>query len=104
MKDHERGMSEMPLAGKGPYERWEFRYGMLLLILLLWCVAWWTLLTRTPRDRSGPAMNLAVASTLLVNHVIASFLSVQRQRRVRLVQMIFVGVCVLFVIRTAFSN
>jgi len=21
MKDHERGMSEMPLAGKGPYER-----------------------------------------------------------------------------------
>ena len=25
MKDHERGMSEMPLAGKGPYERWAFR-------------------------------------------------------------------------------
>jgi len=22
MKDHERGMSEMPLAGKGPYDRW----------------------------------------------------------------------------------
>lgn len=95
-------MSEMPLAGQGPYERGTFRYGMLLLIVALWCVAWRTWLTRTPQDRSVPAMNLVVTSMLLVNHVIASFISVERQRRARLGQIIFVGACVLYVFRTAF--
>ncbi len=95
-------MRETPFAGQGPYQRGIFRYGMLLLIVALWCVAWWTWLARAhaARDRSGPAMNLVVTSMLLVNHVIASFLSVERRRRVRLVQIIFVGACV--VVR--FSN
>ena len=97
-------MSETPLTGQGPYARGLFRYGMLLLIVALWSAAWWTWLTRTPRDRSSPTMNLVVTSMLLVNHIIASFLSIERQRRVRLVQMIFVGVCVLYVFRTAFNN
>ena len=98
-------MSETPLARKGPYERGTFRYGMLFFIVALWCAAWWTWLTRMPpRDRSGPVMNLVVTSMLLVNHVIASFLSLERQRRVRLVQFIFVGACALFILRTGLSN
>jgi hypothetical protein len=67
-------------------------------------MAWWTWLTRTPRDRSSPTLNLVVTSMLLVNHVIAAFLSVERQRRVRLVQIMFVGVCVSYVVRTAFNH
>ncbi len=97
-------MSETPFAVQGPYQRGIFRWGMLLLIVALWSAAWWTWLTRAPRDRSGPTMNLVVTSMLLVNHVIASFLSVERQNRVRLVQFIFIGACALYVFRTAFHS
>jgi len=97
-------MGETPLGEQGPRNRAAFRYGMLVLIVALWCVAWWTWLTRAPQHRSGPATNLVVTSMLLVNHIIAAFLSVERQRQVRLVQFIFVGACVLFVFRTAFSH
>ncbi|MGH7616708.1 MAG: hypothetical protein ACREPM_05715 [Gemmatimonadaceae bacterium] len=96
-------MSDAPLPGQGPYERGAFRYGMLLLIVALWCVAWRIWLTRTPQDRSGPAMNLVVTSMLLVNHVITSFLSVEHRRRVRLVQVIVVGAGVWYVLRTVYN-
>jgi hypothetical protein len=97
-------MSEAPLASQRPYQPGAFRYGMLLSIVALWCVASWTWFTRAPQERASSSMNVVVSSMLLVNHVIASFLSVEQQRRIRLLQFIFVGACVVYVFRTAFSR
>ena len=58
-------MSETPFANYRRDDGRTFRYGMLLLIGVLWCAAWRTWLTRTPQDGSGPLTNMVVSSMLL---------------------------------------
>lgn len=95
-------MSQMETVRRGPYGRASFRYGMLVFILVLWSYAWWHWFTSTPQNRTSPALNVVVTSMLLVNHVVESFLSVEQRRRIRVVQFTFIGVCVVYVFRSAF--
>ena len=64
-----------------------FKYGMLTVITLLLVVHLWTLLLDGPGTVFGAKLGLVVVGMLLVNHVSASFLTQQQQRRFRPLQL-----------------
>ena len=97
--DFQNRRARRRLPFRGPISEGYFD-GHAPFIVALWSAAWWTAHPRA-KGSVGPTINLVVTSMLLVNHVIASLLSVERQNRVRLVQFIFIGAFALFVFRTA---
>ena len=74
-----------------------WRYGFLVVILGLFVMAYRT--ARTFPEMLGPAsLNFAVASMLLVNHVVSAFLTRAQQQRVRVWQFVFLAACGLYVV------
>ena len=74
-----------------------WRYGFLVVILGLFVMAYRT--ARAFPEMLGPAsLNFVVASMLLVNHVVTAFLTHAQQRRVRVLQFVFLAACGLYVV------
>lgn len=74
-----------------------WRYGVLAVIGGLYVVAY--RLARTYPGMLGPAsLQFVVASMLLVNHVVAAFLTPVQQGRVRRWQLAWLAACGLYVV------
>jgi hypothetical protein len=102
--------SENPIAerSKGPMQRAGYRYGMLgvLLTLLTLDVGLWVLARTGPGDgyslsRDATTLGLVSVGLLLLNHLVAAFLSPAQQRRVRIPQFAVLGAGLLYAFAVA---
>jgi hypothetical protein len=93
-------MSDISTTGAPWYRGRAFRYGMLLLILFLFASSLWEIVGASGANRVSARMGLVVSALLLMNHLVESFLSVERQRMVRIPQFILLGLAALYVIRS----
>ena len=74
-----------------------WRYGFLVVIAALFVMAYRTA-GAFPEMRGPASINFVVASMLLVNHLVAAFLTPAQQRRVRTMHFGFLAACGLYAV------
>lgn len=79
-----------------------FRYGMLVVAVVLLASAVWSFAHGDVSERM-PAGNIVVAGMLLVNHLVSSFLPLARQQAIRVPWLLFTGLCLAYVFGSIFG-
>ena len=75
-----------------------WKYGMLVFAVLLFVQPIWDITHNGAEGRVRAQSGLLVAGMLLVNHLMAYFVPLERQRVLRIPQFLFIGLGLLYVL------